>query len=187
MTRPEHYNPLLITVLPKERRSRHPYQLGAMMCLLTLGAWQLVIGAQVSSAVNQLDVTAYRLLNWVCVVGGIAGIIAAVIPERVVGWTWRAWRWVWRADFDATYFRLWSEFGCHFMLFTVWLSYGQTVWVNFGLAKGYSFGLAAAFWFGGAALVRALQIWLTLYRAGAFGRRATAIVGDGALDVEGKA
>jgi hypothetical protein len=57
--RPQHYNPLLITVLPKERRSRHPYQLGAMMCLLTLGARNLIIGTVPSSSVNQLDTSAF--------------------------------------------------------------------------------------------------------------------------------
>jgi hypothetical protein len=185
--KPEHYNPLLVTVLPKERRARHPYQLGAMVCLLTLGAWQLIIGTVPTASVNQLDATAFYLLNWVCIVAGTAGVLAAVIPERILRLRLKFWRWLWRTEFDATYFRLWEEFGCHAMLFTVWLSYGQTVWDTFGLAKGYSLGLAASMWFGAAALVRSVQILLTLYRAGTFNRSPSAIVADGTLDVEGPA
>lgn len=171
--RPLHYNPLLITVLPKERRARHPYQLGAMLCLLTLGAWQLIIGTSQVSPVSQLDSEALRLLNWICVWGGAAGVIAAIVPERIVHWGWGKCG----IDWDATYFRLWEELGSHLLLLSVWFSYGVTVWASYGLGKGYSLGLAAAIWFGAAALVRAVQIWLTLWRAGTFSRQATAIIG----------
>jgi hypothetical protein len=119
--------------------------------------------------VNLLDQQAFNLLNWVCITGGTAGIAAAFVPERIVRW--------YTAEFDATYFRLWEEFGCHGMLFTIWLSYGMTVWASFGFVKGYSFGLAAAIWFGGAAVARATQIMLTMYRAGMFSRAPSAIVG----------
>jgi hypothetical protein len=176
---PEHYNPLLVTVLPKERRARHPYQLAAMFCLLTLGIWQLVIGTVASSSVNTLDVSAARFLNIVCIVAGGAGIFAAIIPEHVIRRRFRLWRWAFGVDFDATYFRLWEEIGAHFLLCTIWFSYGQTVWVNYGLAKGYSLGLAAAIGFGAAALIRAIQILLTLYRAGTFSKAPSAIVSDG--------
>lgn len=180
---PIHWNPLLVTVLPKERRARHPYQLGAMICLLTLGIWQIVIGAAPGSATNVLDAAAYNFLNWVCIVSGTAGVLAAIIPERVVQWRIRIWcKYVWRTEFDATYFRLWEELGAHLLLASVWASYGQTVWNNYGLSKGYSLGLAAAVWFGAAAVWRAWQILLTLYRAGTFSRRASAIVGDGTID-----
>jgi hypothetical protein len=100
-----HYNPLLITVLPKERRARHPYQLAAMVCLATLGAWQLVIGTVAISSVNVLDRGAFLLLNGVCILAGAAGIAAAFIPERIVHVRIRFWRWVLRTEFDATYFR----------------------------------------------------------------------------------
>lgn len=164
-----HYNPLLVTVLPKERRARHPYQLAAMFCLFTLGLWQLTIGAAPTSSVNLLDQHALNLLNWVCVIGGGLGILAAAVPERIVRW--------YRVEWDATYFRLYEELGSHLSLLTVWFSYGVTVWASFGFVKGYSFGLAAAIWFGAAALGRAVQILLTLYRAGMFGRPPSAIVG----------
>jgi hypothetical protein len=178
---PQHYNPLLVTVLPKERRSRHPYQLAAMACLLTLGAWQLVIGAATVASVNVLDSSAFLLLNGVCILAGVAGVAAAFIPERIVHVRIRFWRWVFRTEFDATYFRLWEEFGCHVLLLAVWGSYGQATWASYGLAKGYSLGLAAALTFGGAALVRAVQIILTLYRAGTFNRAPSAIVGNDTL------
>lgn len=174
---PEHFNPLLITVLPKERRARHPYQLAAMICLLSLGVWQLVIGAAPVSSMGTLDNTAFYLLNWVCIISGAAGLLAAVIPERIVRLRIRFLQWVFRTEFDATYFRLCEECGAHLMLFTVWLSYGQTVWANYGLYKGYSLGLAAAVCFGSAALVRAFQILLTLYRAKTFSRKPSAIIG----------
>jgi hypothetical protein len=178
---PLHYNPLLITVLPKERRSRHPYQLGAMGCLLTLGVWQLVIGTVPNAAVNVLDTPVAVFLNWVCIVAGAAGILAAVIPERIVRLRIRFWRWVFRTEFDATYFRLFEELGCHLLLASVWAAYGQTVWANFGLVKGYTLGLAAAVWFGGAAIARAMQILWTLRNAGFFSRSPSAIVGDATL------
>lgn len=185
MSLPQHYNPLLVTVLPKERRSRHPYQLGAMVCLFTLGLWQLVVGATPAAAVNTLDHSSAELLNWVCIVAGAAGVAAAVIPERIVRLRFKVWRWILRTEFDATYFRLWEEFGCHMLLLSVWLAYGQTVWANYGVAKGYSLGLAAAVWLGSAALFRAGQIMLTMYRAGTFNRRPSAIVGEGEIDLDG--
>lgn len=177
---PEHYNPLLVTVLPKERRSRHPYQLAAMLCLFTLGAWQLAIGTVPNASINQLDLTAFNFLNWVCVLAGLAGVAAAFIPERVVRMRLRVRGWqLLKVDADATYFRLWEEFGAHLMLFTIWLSYGQTVWVNYGPARGYSLGLAASICFGYAALHRAWQIIRTLQQAGVFNRHTpSAIVGS---------
>lgn len=181
-----HYNPLLVTVLPKERRARHPYQLSAMVCLLTLGGWQLAFGAAPVSSMGTLDNTAFYFLNWVCILAGTAGIAAAFIPERIVHLRIRVWRRILHTEFDATYFRLWEEFGAHILLFTIWLSYGQTVWANYGLAKGYSLGLAAAICFGGAAVWRIIEIWLTLYRAGTFSRKPSAIVGDGTLDLSGE-
>lgn len=179
----QHFNPLMVTVLPKERRSRHPYQLGAMFCLLTLGIWQLAFGALAVSAVNVLDRDAYLLLNWVYILSGAAGIAAAIIPERIVRIRVRIHNWILLySEFDATYFRLWEEFGCHMMLFSVWVAYGQTTWASYGLVKGYSFGLAAAIWFGAAALVRSIQILRTLWNARTFHRAPTAIVGQKSFD-----
>lgn len=176
MSNEEHYNPLLVTVLPKERRSRHSYQLAAMMTLLTLGAWQLAFGAQALSAMSSLDSATFIFMNWVCIVAGTAGLAAAVIPERIVDVRIRFWRKVLRTEFDATYFRLWEEFGAHLLLLAVWIAYGQVVWDGYGIIKGYTIGLAAAIWFGLAAAIRAVQIWFTLYQAGTFHRSATAIV-----------
>lgn len=177
-----HYNPLLVTVLPKERRARHPYQLAAMGMLFSLGLWQLLIAPLPTSAVNVLDVKAYFLLNVFSVAGGAAGIFAAWVPERIV--CIRLFRWDY--DFDATYWRLGAEFGSHFVLFTVWLSYGVAVWQWFGLVKGYSVGLAAAIWLGGAALGRCTQIVWTVVAAGTFKRPASAIVSFNALDHDGE-
>jgi hypothetical protein len=184
----DHYNPLLVTVLPKERRAKHPYQLCTMAMLFSLGLWQMTVGAVPAASVNLLDESAYRLLNIVCILGGAAGIVAAWIPERIVQFHMRLYRWAVSTEFDATYFRLWEELGAHVLLFSVWFSYGQTVWVNFGLVKGYSFGLAAAIWSGVAALWRVVEIWLTLYRARTFSRQPSAIVGEGTiLDDEAEA
>lgn len=186
LSEPQHYNPLLITVLPKERRSRHPYQLGAMACLFSLGLWQLVVGTASVSSASALDETTFTVLNWVCILAGLAGLAAAVIPERIVRFRIRFWRWVLRTDFDATYFRLWEEFGGHVLLLSVWWAYGQTTWAYYGVVKGYSLGLAASLFFGAAALGRAVQIILTMWRAGTFRRAASAIVADGTLEVDGE-
>lgn len=182
VNQPRHYNPLLITVLPKERRSRHPYQLAAMACLFSLGAWQLVIGPTAVSSVNVLDPAALAILNCVCILAGLAGLAAAVIPEHIVHIRIKIWRWILRTEFDATYFRLWEEFGCHCMLASVWAAYGQATWANYGLVKGYSLGLAAAIFFGAAAIGRAVQIILTMWRAGTFSSAPTAIVASGTLE-----
>lgn len=178
---PQHYNPLLVTVLPKERRARHPYQLAAMGCLFSLGLWQLAFGTLANASVNVLETDTLRLLNWVYLMAGAAGLLAAVIPERIVRLRLKLYQRVWRTEFDATYFRLWEEIGCQLLLVTVWVSYGQTVWMSYGLVKGYSFGLAAAIWFGLAALARAVQIFLTMWRARTFHRDPSAIVGEQTL------
>lgn len=177
MSTPRHYNPLLITVLPKERRSRHPYQIAAMLTLFSLGVWQEVVGQSAVSSTQVLDPLTFSLLNWVCILAGLAGLAAAVIPERIVRFRIRVWRRILRTEFDATYFRLWEELGCHLLLLSVWAAFGQTIWANYGIVKGYSLGLAAALMFGGGALARAVQIFLTMWRAGTFRRNASAIVG----------
>lgn len=178
MSTPKHYNPLLITVLPKERRSRHPYQIAAMLTLLTLGLWQVAFGAAAISTVDVLDETAYQLLNCVCALAGGAGIAAALIPERIVRLQLplRFFNRTFKTEFDATYFRLWEEFGCHILLLSIWAAYGQTIWDAYGLVKSYSLGLAFCVMFGGAAIARAVQIFLTMWRARTFHRDATAIV-----------
>lgn len=174
----EHFNPLLVTVLPKERRARSPYQFMVMVCVFTLGIWQLTIGPVPISAVNLLDEAAYGMLNAVSVLAGLAGIAAAYIPERIIEFR------IGRKPIvvDATYFRLWLEFGCHALLLVIWVIYTQVTWAGYGLIKGYSIAIAASLCLGTAAVWRIIQIWLTLYRAGTFSRKSTAIVGKEEID-----
>lgn len=183
----EHFNPLLVTVLPQERRARHPYQICVMGLLFTLGLYQITVGAVPISAVNLLDEFAYLLLNWVSMLAGAAGMVAAFIPERVV----RPRLFGKVFAFDATYTRLWLEFGAHALLLAVWSTYAQAAWASYGPAKGYGLGLAIGLWLGAAALCRIIQILLTMHRARTFTRRHTAIVGKdqihmppGAYDVQ---
>ena len=94
---PEHRPVVLLTVLPKERRARHPYQLCMMLALVTLGASQLIFGAAPTAAVQTLSDSDQHRLNWFCVIAGLAGIAAAVIPEHIIRWRLRR-----EHSFDAT-------------------------------------------------------------------------------------
>lgn len=165
---PEHHNPLLVTVLPKERRARHVYQMAGMVMLIGIGVYQLWFGPNPKSSVNDLDHQAQLMLYWCGIIGGISGLAAAVIPERVVRWPW---------DFDATYWRLFDELAAHLLCGSVWASYLITFWVG----SGPGFAPIVAGMFAVASATRAGQILLTLARAGVFSRRPSAIVGTNTM------
>lgn len=169
MTTGEHYNPLLVTVLPKERRARHPYQICAMLALFATGLSQQLLGTLSGASAAQLDPHLLIALNWFCILGGAAGTAAAFIPERVVRW-FNGW------EFDATYWRLWEELGSHVLTGTVWASYFVTISNALGI-RGLSVGSAAGLLFTVAAIWRSAQIVYTMVKAGVFSRRNTAIIG----------
>jgi len=133
---PEHFNALLVSTLPKQRRSRHPYQLCVMFMLLTISIKQLIVGFNPMSSVNLVDMDVQILLNWFCVTGASLGILAAFIPERVVYWG--------LGQFDATYLRIFDELASQFLLFAVWLSYFVAIvflapipfWEGYSLGSG---------------------------------------------------
>src|SRR6478752_864424 len=95
---PEHRPVVLLTVLPRERRSRHPYQLCMMLALVTIGASQLIVGPMPNAAIEMLSDGDQRQLNWFCVIAGLAGIAAAIIPEHIIRWRMRGER-----SFDSTW------------------------------------------------------------------------------------
>jgi hypothetical protein len=152
-----HYNPVLLTVLPKERRARHPYQLCVMAMLATLAASQLVFGPPQGSSTALLDPDTQALLNWMCLACGIGGVMAAFIPETIVKIGW--------VKFDATWARLWIELAAHAVLFFIWLSFCVIISLAFPFTDGLTLGSAAAFWLAAASLWRAGQIWVTIKRA----------------------
>lgn len=171
-----HYNPLFVTVLPPERRARHPYQLCVMLMLITLAISQMVLGPPSNSSVRVLPQDTQNLLNMFCLAAGIAGVAAALIPERIV----RVFR---CCEFDATWFRLGEELGSHLFLLTIWVSYIIAILNVASFAEGLSLGSAAAFWLAVAAAWRVIQIVATLRRAGVFNRnKPTAIVGTDTID-----
>lgn len=151
------YRPLWVTILPAERRARHPYQVAVMVLMLVLGTSQLAVGPVVSSSLNSLPHSTVTMLNWFCILGGTAGIAAAFIPERMV----KVWKW----EADATWLRLWVEFGCHGLLATVWVSYFISIVSTYDFVQGLSLGTGACIVFTGAALVRAFQIMKTIKMA----------------------
>lgn len=155
---PEHHNPILITVLPQERRARHPYQVCVMMILITLAGSQLWVGPQASSVAAGLPTEQLAALNWFCLFAGLAGIAAAIIPERVV-------RLMRRFEFDATWVRLITEGAGQLALLFVWLIYLVAVLRSLPLLEGLSLGSAAAGWLAIAAGWRFMQIAMTVYRA----------------------
>lgn len=165
-----HYNPLLVTVLPLERRARHPYQLCVMLLLITLAVSQIILGPPRNSSVAALGPDTQSLLNWFCIAAGLAGVMAAVIPERII----RPFR---SLAFDATYIRLWEELGSHLFLLFVWAALLITILNSYPFLQGLTVGTAAAFWLGVAAAWRVAQIIATLWRSGTFTRHPSAILG----------
>jgi hypothetical protein len=172
-----HYNPLFVTILPRERRSRHAYQLCIMAALITVSLSQLILGAIPGASIRGLNDPVQVMLNWFCLIGGFAGILAAFIPERIVRWSMGFRRFRINADFDATYFRLWEEFGSHVLIATVWASYFITITMSVGIVHGLTIGTGLALWLIVAALWRAGQIGRTLHRARTFSHVPSAIVG----------
>ena len=151
------YQPLWVTVLPRERRARHPYQLCVMLLLITVGASQLVFGPVTASTLNYLPNGQAAMLSWFCIIAGVSGLGAAVIPERLV--TVRCW------EFDATWARLWVELAAHGLLVFVWASYFIAIALSRPFVEGLSLGTGAALWLGIAAITRCIQIVGTLKRA----------------------
>lgn len=151
------YNPIWVTVLPRERRARHPYQLCVMLLLITVGLSQALVGPVNNSSLNSLPSGQAALLSWFCVYAGCAGVIAALIPERVVTW----WRW----QFDATWLRLILEFAAHALLVFVWAAYLVAIIGAAPFLQGLSLGSGAAGFLGVAAVWRCVQILWTLKRA----------------------
>lgn len=151
--------PIVVSVLPKERRARHPYQLCMMLALMTIGLSQLLIGPPPTSAVTRLAQSDQNMLNLFCLFAGGAGVAAAIIPEKVIRWGFRR-----RHEFDATWIRLWEELGCHGLLFFVWAAYLVTISLAVPLRVGLSLGTGLVFWLGVAAAWRVVQIGWTIKR-----------------------
>lgn len=164
-----HYNPILITVLPRERRARHPYQIAVMLWMITIGLSQLIFGLSESSSLRGVPNDQLQVLNWYLIIGGTGGLLATVIPERVVRWGF--------VDFDATWIRLIDEGASQVLLVFVWASYFVAVTGTLGFTTGLTFGSGAAVWLGLAAGWRFCQIAWTVARATFLQRRDSALVG----------
>ena len=67
---PDRPHVVLLTVLPKERRARHPYQLCMMLALITLSVSQLIIGPAPNTAITALTRAQQDQLNWYALIGG---------------------------------------------------------------------------------------------------------------------
>ena len=59
-----HQRVVLLTVLPKERRARHPYQLCVMVALVALSASQLIVGPAPVAAMTSLNQGQENMVNW---------------------------------------------------------------------------------------------------------------------------
>lgn len=155
------YRPIWLTVLPRERRARHPYQLAAMAALIACGISQLIIGPVPNSTLRELPTGQDVLVSWSSIAVGSAGLLAAVIPERVI--TLRLPRR--RIDLDATWMRLWVELGCHGAIITVWLSFFASIQLTRPITDGLSITTALLLALMPAGAVRCVQILWTLKRA----------------------
>jgi len=157
----EHHPPVLLTVLPPERRARHPYQFCPMVGLIALSLYQLVFGPVPSAAITALGQGSQNMLNWYALFGGGAGVASAFIPERIVDWHLRRRTY----QIDATWIRMWVEVGCHGLVFFVWLSYLITIWNKVPFVQGLTLGSVLAMCLMVAALWRAGQILWQVKRA----------------------
>lgn len=157
---PDRHPIVLLTVLPKERRARHPYQLCPMFALIFLSAWQLFVGPVPTTAITVLSQHNQDLLNWYALFGGLAGVAAAFMPERIVRWRVRR-----EHKFDVTWFRLWIELGCHGLLFFVWASYMVAISVKVPVIDGLTLSSVLVLSMAVAAVWRSAQILWTVKRA----------------------
>lgn len=169
MTPDVHYNPILITVLPRERRARHPYQVAVMGWMITIGLSQLLFGLSGTSSLRGVPADQLQVLNWYLIIAGAGGLLATLIPERVVQWGF--------VDFDATWIRLIDEAASQVLLIFVWASYFVSVVSTLGFTTGVTFGSGAAAWLGGAAAWRFCQIAWTVARATFLQPKDSALVG----------
>lgn len=157
----EHYNPLFVLVLPKERRARHPYQLWIMVALVAMPASQLILGIPPNTSTRTIPDSQAIIVNVLCLVAGFSGLYAAYVPERVVHW--------FRLEFDATWTRLIVEAASHGLLAFIWATYvaiimaAYPIWTRDGyLQGGVTLGGGLAFFLGCAAVHRFVQITLTI-------------------------
>lgn len=159
-----HFNPVFVTVLPKERRARHPYQLWIMACLFVMPLTQLILGAPDTTSVKALPPEQVIAVNVVCMIAAASGLYAAYIPERVM----RLFKW----QFDATWSRLFLELAGQALLVFIWLTYIVTIfsayplWTRDGfITGGLTLGGGLATFLGCAATHRSWQIIKTLREA----------------------
>lgn len=160
-----HYNPVFITVLPKERRARHPYQFWIMVSLVVMPVSQVILGLPQTASVQALPPEQAYAIAIMCIIAGLSGLYAAIIPERILRWRW----WRIEMDFDATWSRLFIELAGQAFLAFIWATYVVTIfsayplWTRDGfITGGLTLGGGLAFFLGVAALHRAMQIALTL-------------------------
>jgi hypothetical protein len=170
-----HYNPVFVTVLPHERRARHPYQFWIMVALLVMPLSQIILGLPDTASVKALPPEQVMAVNVVCMIAAATGIYAAFIPERIIR--------LWRFDFDATWSRLVLELAGQVFLMFIWVVYVVTIfsvyplWTKDGfITGGLTMGGGLAFFLGVAASHRSAQIILTLVEAFR-GHKQSAIVG----------
>lgn len=175
-----HYNPVFVTVLPKERRARHPYQFWIMVALLVMPTSQLILGAPNTASSQALPTEQVYAVNIMCIIAALSGLYAAFIPERIMR--------IWRLDFDATWSRLFLELAGQVFLVFIWASYVVTIfsvyplWTREGfITGGLNLGGGLAAFLGVAAGHRSIQIIRTL-RDAFNGYGGSAIVG--ASDVQ---
>lgn len=188
-----HYNPVFVTVLPKERRALHPYQLWIMIALIVMPISQLLLGLPDTSTIKAIPRSQAYIVNIVCLICGLTGVYAAFIPERIMKLDLRArfrvpqWlRWVIppiTVEFDATWSRLFIELAGQVFLVFIWATYVVTIfsvyplWTREGfITGGLTLGGGLACFLGIAAAHRSGQIAWTLHRA-FLGRGESAIVG----------
>lgn len=134
--------PLLVAVLPKPRRSRHPYQWCICLGLLLLSASQLSVGPPPSSSTAGLSLTMMIWLNTQTVLSCALCLLAAVVRD---GWL-----------------RLGVELAGQVMAASVFGFYGFVIWQKVGFTQGLTLGLVLAIAIGAAAALRAVQILATI-------------------------
>ena len=164
------YGPIWLTVLPRERRSRHPYQFQAFAALILCGISQLVLGPVSNSTLLKLPESQDVLLSWFCIVVGLGGTSAAFIPERVVT--------IWRWNLDMTWMRLWVELGSHGAVISVWASFFSSIQMTRPILDGLSITTALLLTMMPAAAWRVGQIAYTIKRATMNKPDPSAIVGS---------
>ena len=136
--------PTVVAVLPKPRKSRHPWQWCICLGLMVLSISQLAVGPTPSSTLVAIPTSMVWWLSAQTAVACFLCLLATIVHD---GWL-----------------RLGVEVAGQLMAASIMAFYSWLLWERYGLGHGISLGLALTVPIGAAAMIRSAQILVTMRR-----------------------